>query len=252
MAAKNPKTGQPAKRQPLSQDRQIRSLKPGNSVYEHSIVGVPGLRIRVGPSGRKTWYFRYRRKQVPDEPGRLEKLRIGEYRTGGMTLAQARIEAERQRSIADEHGSARKHRDRVRSEQRAALAKQKTEIERAAYTFRVMVDDYLRGPALKLSAKTQRDISKSLDRYAIPEIGSTPADEVIRRDIIAIIDRVTKKGAPIMANRLLGFMRRIFNLAVVQERVPANPCLMIERNAEDPKERVLTDTEIRRFLDLFG
>lgn len=173
---KNPKTGRPAKRQQLSQDRQVRALKPEDGVYEHAILGVPGLRIRVAPGGKKTWYFRYRRKQTPGEPGRLEKLRIGEYRTGAMTLAKARIEAERQRATADEHGSARKYRDQQRRERRAALAEQKTETERAAYTFRVMVDDYLEGPARKLSPKTQRDISKSLDRYAIPEIGSTPTD----------------------------------------------------------------------------
>lgn len=95
--------GKVAKREPLGHDKQVRSLKPEDKTYEHAIQGTVGLRIRVHASGRKVWFFRCRNRQTQ----RLEKLTLGRY--PDISLAEARREAERQRQIADEFGSARQH-----------------------------------------------------------------------------------------------------------------------------------------------
>ncbi len=91
------------KREQLTQDRQIRALKAEEDAFEHAIKDTRGLRIKVAPSGRKSWYYRYRHRKT----GRLQRVKLGEYRPGGMTLADARDEVDRQRQIVNTYGSAK-------------------------------------------------------------------------------------------------------------------------------------------------
>jgi integrase len=231
-------------RQPLSTDRQVRALNAGTKEYEHSITGTPGLRVRVTKRGKRVWYFRYRNRNS----GKLEKLKIGEYRPDGMTLADARAEAERQRALANEHGSARQFRDADRADKRAALAARQTDDERDAYTVSVMIVEYLRGPAKAL--KSQVEVTRVLTKYiANSDLGGRPAYNVSRRDVIAILDELNHAGKLVQSNRVLAHFRRCCNWAITHEKLAANPCVMIERNSETPKERVLSDSEIRRFLE---
>lgn len=231
-----------AARKPLSQDKQIRALATELAVYEHSIAGTPGLRIRVAPSGRKVWFYRYRHR----ETGKLEKLKLGEYREGGMSLADARLEAERQRAIANEHGSARQYRDAERAENRKALTAKLAETERDAYTVAKMVEAYLDEASRKL--KSYREVSRCFDKYVLPHIGTKPASEVTRADVIEVLDRLNKAGKAVQANRVQAYVRRAFNWALRKGKVAANPCALIERNTEKAKERAMGDAEIKRFL----
>ncbi len=80
-----------------------------------------------------------------------------------------------------------------------------------------------------------------------PFIGKLKARDVKRRDIIRLLDRV-KDRSPIMANRTLEIVRKMFNWGLSQDIVDANPCMGIARPSEEHRrERVLTTDEIRRF-----
>lgn len=231
-----------AGRKPLTQDKQVRALGAEATVYEHSIAGTPGLRIRISPTGRKVWFYRYRNR----EDGKLEKLKLGEYREGGMSLADARQEAERQRAIANEHGSARKYRDAERAENRQALVAKLAETERDAYTVAKMVEAYLDEASRKL--KSYREVARCFDKYVLPYLGTKPASEVTRSDVIEVLDRLNKAGKAVQANRVQAYVRRAFNWALRKGKVAANPCALIERNTEKAKERAMGDAEIKRFL----
>ena len=65
--------------------RSIQGLKPGRARYEVFDAQMPGLAIRVTPSGHKSWVLLYRHH------GRLRRFTLGRYPDRG--LAEVRKEA---------------------------------------------------------------------------------------------------------------------------------------------------------------
>jgi integrase len=229
-----------ATRQQLTQDRQVRALTAEAAVYEHAIKDSKGLRIRVSPSGRKSWMYRYRNRTT----GALERMVLGAYPKMG--LADARDEVDRHRAIVKEHGSARQYRTADHAEKRAALVEKLATDSRAAFTVEKMVNAYLEEASDTL--KGWREVDRALKKYVVEEIGDIPAHEVARKDVIGVLDTLNKRGKRVQANRVLAYFRRCCNWAIQAERLTANPCAMIERNDERAKERFLGDAEIRRLL----
>src|SRR5262249_53777804 len=70
-------------------------------------------------------------------------------------------------------------------------------------------------------------------------------DDLKRRDIKKLLAEIRARGAPVLANRTLEIVRRIYNWGIDEERVEHNPCLGIEPSAEQSRDRVLTEDEIR-------
>ena len=229
-----------AKRERITTDKQVRAFKAEEAVYEHAVKDGMGLRLRVSPTGRKVWRYRYRNRTT----GALEVVTLGEYPRMG--LAEARAEVERQRAIANEHGSARDYHKAERTEKHRALAAKVVTDERAGYTVEKMVGQYLDEASVGL--KSWHEVDRALRKYVVAEIGATPAHEVTRKDVIALLDKLSKRGKRVQANRVLAYFRRCCNWAIGKDKLSANPCAMIERHAEQAKERYLSDAEIARFL----
>ena len=66
-------------------DVAIRNYKPRDKPWEVADASSAGLRLRISPKGRKTWYYRYRHPLT----GKLQKLTLGIY--PDLTLARARV-----------------------------------------------------------------------------------------------------------------------------------------------------------------
>lgn len=230
-----------AKRQQISQDRQVRSLTAETAVYEHAIKDGKGLRIRISPTGRKTWMYRYRNRAT----GGLERMALGTYPKMG--LADARGEVDKQRAIVKEHGSANQFRKADLADKRAALAQKLAADARTAFTVEKMVNAYIEKASDTL--KGWREVDRALRKYVVAVIGDLPAHEVARKDVLRVLEALNMRGARVQANRVLAYFRRCCNWAITEERLVANPCARIERNAEQPKERYLSDTEIGRLLN---
>jgi integrase len=60
--------------------------------------------------------------------------------------------------------------------------------------------------------------------------------------------KVALAATPNMANRVLSFLRQVFDYAVEQQLVPANPAIGIKRHAEAKRTRLLTPDERDRIL----
>ena len=74
------------------------------------------------------------------------------------------------------------------------------------------------------------------------------ATEIRRRDIRALIEKIAERPAPSMANRIQALIHKMFNFAIDHEIVEFNPCAQLEHPAKErPRDRVLTDAEIRQF-----
>ena len=100
--------------------------------------------------------------------------------------------------------------------------------------------------APKSWAEDERIINKEL----LPAWRSHKAHEVTRDDVRRLLRSIADRPAPVMANRTLALVSRIFNKAL-EEGVPsivANPALRLPKPGGDERsrDRVLTDEEIRQ------
>jgi Arm domain-containing DNA-binding protein/integrase-like protein len=201
---------------------------------------VRGLVLRV--SGRlgddqktlvttRSWSVVYRVKGT----SRLRRLTIGDYPT--WSLADARTEAEEAVKIA-------RRGDDPAEQRKATAVKAKAEAERdATDAVEAVTEEIIRrhlkakGRALRYIEETRRNF----DLHVLPKWRGRTVKSVTRRDVATLLNGITDEGKPIAANRVLSAVRAMFNWALRQGLVDANPAALVERpGTETRRERVLT------------
>jgi integrase len=201
--------------------RFLDSIKaPASGRIEYWDTGTSGFGLRVSDQGRKTWVVLYRHH------GRLRRLTLGTY--PALSLADAREEAE------DARRAAAKGRDPA-GEKRAI---------KLGDTFEDLATDYIELHA-KVNKRSWRDDQRAINRDLLPRFRHMKIADVKRRDVIAMMDAINSRGAPIMANRTLEIIRRIYSWAIEKDRAEHNPCIGVKPFAESSRDRVLSDDEIR-------
>ena len=183
-----------------------------------------GFGVRVSAQGRKSWVLRYRTN------GRQRRLTLGTFPSLGLAAARA---------------SARCALGYVAHGADPATAKQ---TEQRAGTFRELADLYLEKHAKKRKRSWRGD-ERILNVELLPVLGATRAKAVTRREIRELVEAIADRGAPIVANRTLALVRKVFNFGLDQEfeGLEGNPCLRITPpGVEQRRDRVLTPDEIKR------
>ena len=85
----------------------------------------------------------------------------------------------------------------------------------------------------------------SLDAKSIPALGQARADQVTKTDLVALLNAIQDRGAPVQANRTLALLRKMFNWAVAEGYLQASPATGIPTRAnEEPRTRTLTPNEL--------
>lgn len=212
-------------------DRGVLALKPRPAryvIWEENAYGQGSLGLRVTPNGTKTFIYMYR------FDGKPRMQTIGAY--PGVTLAQAREafgKAVRVREDGIDPGS-----DKV-EQQRAA---------REAPTLSTLADDYLERYAKKRKRSWAED-ERILKKNVLPVLGLHKVGGVTRRQIVALLDDIVARGAPIAANRTLAVVRKMFNWAVARDELAVSPCHGVQAPAkENRRTRVLEDEELKKVL----
>jgi integrase len=207
-------------------DKQIQALKPETKPYLVAESNPEGfaLYLRIRPSGRKAFLAVYWKD------GKRRWLTIGRY--PAITLVDAR------QKCKDIHQLAAKGGDPTQ-------AKHDDKVERInAPTVTDFAETYLKKHAepKKKSAKEDRRI---LEVYVLPKIGHRKLKDVSRAEIIHLLDDVAERG-PIMANRTLAAIRKMFNFAIDRSVLDSTPCQnIIPPGKETKKERFLSEEEIK-------
>ena len=203
-------------------DSKLKSLKaPITGQAEYSDSDVPGLRVRIGTSGVKTFIVRKR------WAGKIKNITLGRY-SPRFGLAEARKKARALISDLEAGKSAPSLVHRAQS---------------TNGTVRVLMPAYLKS---KAHLRSVREITRIMERYVLPTLGDRIADSITRGDITALVDDIATT-APTMARAVHAQISAFYSWAMPRlERLHFNP----SRDAGRPdkpkaRERVLSDSELR-------
>jgi integrase len=77
-------------------------------------------------------------------------------------------------------------------------------------------------------------------RHPAP-VGPPEISSITRTDVIALLDEIVARGAPVMANRTKALLSKLFRFAVRRDLIPFSPVVEIDRpgGKEEPRQREL-------------
>jgi integrase len=205
-------------------DAKIRALRPPESGQaEYLDAVVPGLRLRVGVSGAKSFVLR---KRVA---GKYRNITLGRY-SERLPLVEARKKARQILSDVE-----------IKADPVASLPKPQKRTA-AGHTVNSLWPDYKRA---KAHLRGSAEIERIFKRHILPEFGDRAADGITRSEITRFIDEIAQRS-PVMARNILSYFSAFYTWALPRlDRLPANPCRDAGRPPKPkPRERVLSDKEI--------
>ncbi len=107
-----------------------------------------------------------------------------------------------------------------------------------------MAADYLERHVRFRGQRRADDVERMIKGSILPVIGSRPISSIARRDIRDLVDKIAGR-APVMGNRVLSLLGRLFLYAVDREIIAASPVDGMRPPApEASRERLLTDDEL--------
>jgi integrase len=182
----------------------IAALRPKASRYERPDGGVPGLRVRVFPSGEKSFTVRFRFRGLP------RNLTLGSVITdpkvapaeegvlgAPLTLAQARELAARALRQAKSGADPCAAKQQAKAQERAAESD----------TLAAIAQEYLRreGPRLRTLSQRRSD----LDLICASVVGRLPVDQIKRGQYTRVLDHIADHNGPVRADRALSALKTL-------------------------------------------
>ncbi len=203
--------------------RAIDSIKCDGTDRFHWDRDLPGFGVRVRATGRKFFVAQFR------AGGRVRRMTLGP--VTAMTPDIARTRAMALLAEAKAGGDPAMQRD----------------ADRRAATVRLLGQRFLEEYVPDhCKESTAREYRRSVELFIDPRIGGRKVTEIQRKDIAELHHAMRK--TPYQANRTLGVLSKMFNMAEVWGLRPdgSNPCLHVKRFKEEKRERFLSAEEFRR------
>ncbi|HUZ32279.1 MAG TPA: site-specific integrase [Xanthobacteraceae bacterium] len=199
-------------------------------------VAPSGFAVRVTAAGAKSfvWFHRVNGKPYLETLGRWDE------QGGDLSVREAIIAAQqRAKAVRDGLGDPRPERTR-RIEQGNRPAGE---------TVDDMLDQFIERYAKKEAKLRSADaIENAFDRLVKPSIGKIGVYELRRRHVVDMLDKIADENGPVMADRVLAFIRKAFNWRSARDEEFNSPISkgMARTKAKDrARTRTLTDDELR-------
>ncbi|MDN3507773.1 MAG: integrase family protein, partial [Simkaniaceae bacterium] len=184
---------------------------------------LKGFGIRVRASGRKYYIVQTRHN------GRQRKYTIGPH--GPITSEKARAKA------LDILALLKAGQDPIEDD---AKLRRSITMKQLGKKF---LDEYV---PLHCKPTTQKEYKRNVELFINPALGKKKVLEVVRKDIAKL--HMEHAHIPYQANRTLGVLSKMFNLAEVWEIRPdhSNPCLHVKKYKEVKRECFLSLEEYKK------
>ena len=198
------------------------------------------LRVREKASGfSRTWLLRFKFK------GEETRIVLGHFPQ--TNLDSARGEARKFREIASQGIDPRRAKSRRRepsilpTTSAAAMAAEHT-IEHLANEF---MERYV-----KPHRRRPEYVQAILDRDVLPDWRGRDARTIKPREVIDLLDKIVDRGSRVMANRTAAVIDQLFKFGIHRAILDDSPVKLLVRpgGKERPRERVLSDEELKSFL----
>lgn len=186
---------------------------------------LDGFGVRVGASGAKTYFVRYRAN------GKQRRLTIGRHPV--LALAAARDKA-RAVLVAAQGGDDPALERQVRKS---------TDV-----TFAALATEVMESKAESTRERTRRARKQILAAELLPEWRRRPAASITRRDVVLLVEKIARRGAPVLANRTLSLIKLLFNEAVEREfaGIENNPAQRVRPpGTEGVRDRYFSRKELK-------
>lgn len=185
-----------------------------------------GFGVRVSASGKRSFVLNYWHQR------REFRITLGAYPDWSVLKAVREARELRQRVDRGENPLA----------DRAPLP---TDTSHSVETvLRTFLARYVNANKLRSAA----EIERSFDRYVIPRIGRKSILAVQRRDVVEMLDAIEDQNGPVMADRVLAYLRKAFNWHAARDDKFVPPIvkgMARTKPAERARQRVLDDDELR-------
>ncbi|MBG6154773.1 integrase [Labrenzia sp. EL_159] len=194
----------------------LRHLKSPTSRTDIYDAVQRGLGLRIAPTGTKTWFVMRR------IDGRMKRVTLGRYPEIG--LADARKQA---------------------VDVLARISMGAPPMAISAPLFAKALDDWLDQDQAARQRRSLSEKRRALNRDVLPVLADKRIDTITKADIREVLDKAVQRGAPIHANRLLAYLRRLFNWAIEQDIIRASPADGIKKPTEESsRDRTLSSSEL--------
>jgi integrase len=221
-------------------DPFVASLQAKGQRLEVADELVSGLRLRVSPTGVKSWCVWFRSKA-----GKPERFTLGAYPK--LTLSKARKRAKDKLAEVQLGGNPAED---LRKSRLRAERDEKTSIRALAPA---CIAD------LTLRPSTRKEWSRLAEAEIVKAFGARQAADLTRAEIREWCESIRDgerswrddggQAAPYTANRAFELLRRVYSWAVGKDLLAASPFVGLELPSEEAQsERVLSRDELRALL----
>tara|TARA_R110002096_G_scaffold436036_1_gene665726 strand:- start:1047 stop:2207 length:1161 start_codon:yes stop_codon:yes gene_type:complete len=201
--------------------RLVDSLSPQDKDYFIWDSEVSGFGLRVFATGRKSYLIQYR------VGNRTRRMTIGAH--GVLTPDEARKEARALLVDVAKGGN----------------PSEEKRLYRHAPTVEALCERFMKDYVpYACKPSTQKEYRRNVDLFIIPALGKLKIKDVARADISKFHQSL--KNTRYQANRALGVLSKIFNLAEEWGLRPdgSNPCRHVKKFKEEKRERYLSPNEL--------
>jgi len=203
--------------------RIVDAAKPKEKVYELWDQEVKGFALRVYPSGVKSYMIQYR------AAGRTRKFTLGKH--GILTPDEARKLAREHLVYVTKGGNP--------TEDKRTYS----QAPRLSVLCKRFMDEHVK---LNCKPSTIKEYQRCIDIFIDPALGTFKAQDITRVDVANL--HHANRSRPYQANRVLGVLSKLFNLAEEWGLRPdgSNPTRHVKKYPEKKRERYLDPKEIKK------
>lgn len=183
----------------------VQNAKPQAKPYK--LHDDRGLFLLVTPAGGKLWRFKYRRPATKSE----NLLALGAY--PAVSLRKAREKREEARTLLADGIDPGAQRKATKAASAAA----------AANSLEVVTREYLAMRAGQRTAGTATRAQAWMEQHIFPLLGTRPMDDIEAPELLAVLQRMVKRGTVDSANRVRSELSAAFRYAIASGRAKRDP-----------------------------